>query len=167
MMHSELPSQSRLAELFDYSLMTGRLVWRIQLTSRTVAGCDAGTLSKQGYRKIKIDGKSYLSHRLIWKLVTGDDPGDLCLDHIDGDKTNNSWHNLRLATKRENCCNQPIRKRNEVGLKGVSRQYNKYHAKIQVNGHWIYLGSFSTPEEAHAAYCGAAKIGHGDFARFH
>lgn len=43
-------------------------------------------------------------------------------------------------------------KSNLTGYRGVSRSGIRYKAMKQIKGDRIYLGSFDTPEEAHAAY---------------
>jgi hypothetical protein len=51
-------------------------------------------------------------------------------------------------------------------LKGVTLLDNgRYQARIMADKQRFFLGSFSTPEEAHAAYCKAAVELHGEFAR--
>ena len=44
--------------------------------------------------------------------------------------------------------------------------YETYFARIRVDGKYLYLGSFSNPEEAHNAYCDAAIKYYGKFANF-
>jgi AP2 domain len=47
---------------------------------------------------------------------------------------------------------------NKTGLRGVSRIYNRFQARISRNGKRIVLGHFDTAELAHAAYRAAAVI---------
>jgi len=100
-------------------------------------------------------------------METALDPGDSLIDHIDGNPYNNKFANLRLATPRQNQCNQRRRCDNTSGLKGVSwsEERQKWQTGIQVNGKRIGLGRFNTKEEAYAAYCEAARRLHGEFAR--
>lgn len=88
------------------------------------------------------------------------------VDHKDCDSMNNRRDNLRIATNLENARNASLRKDNVSGFKGVTKQDNKWMARIRVNRKSIYLGYFSTPQEAHEAYCNAATFYFGDFARF-
>ncbi|MDR8091104.1 HNH endonuclease [Burkholderia gladioli] len=89
-----------------------------------------------------------LLHRVIWKLVTGDDPGDALIDHRDCDGYNNRWSNLRLATKAQNSMNRDKPATNSSGVKGVGRFRKKWRATIKLNDRAIHLGSFDTIEEA-------------------
>lgn len=96
--------------------------------------------------------------------MTGDWPANL-VDHIDMNKSNNAWSNLRDATKSQNGKNSRAKRTNKFGLKGVCKVGNRYQAQIGCDGVKHHLGLFGTPEEAHAAYAAAAKELHGEFAR--
>ena len=52
-------------------------------------------------------------------------------------------------------------------MKGVTKRkgYQRWRARIVVQGKEIHLGLFSTPELAHTAYIQAASVFFGDFAR--
>ena len=72
-----LPSVERLKELLDYSPDTGVSTWNVKRNQNIDQGSVAGTVTSEGYRKIRIDGKKYSAHRLAWVYMTGDDPGEL------------------------------------------------------------------------------------------
>ena len=162
-----LPTQERLQELFDYSVITGTLTRKIGVRG-FAAGRSVGCFnSTTGYWVASVDKQNYQVHRLVWKLVTGADPQDLDVDHIDGDGTNNAWHNLRLGTRSENSSNQRLRSDNTSGLKGACWDpiNRRWEARIGFERKSYFLGRFDTPEEAHAAYMAAAERLHGEFAR--
>lgn len=86
------------------------------------------------------------------------------VDHIFHNTLDNRKSVLREASHQKNCCNRKIRTDNKCGLKGVHKnKSNKWVAQVRHMGKNIYLGAFPSPEEAHAAYCEAAKGLHGDF----
>jgi hypothetical protein len=161
-----LPDQQELQRLLEYSVVTGKLYWRESRGGTAVKGSEAGGVHSTGYIRIRIN-KKYRAHRLIWKLVTGCDPTEL-IDHIDGDPINNAWHNLREATNRQNCFNRGTYSNNTSGFKGAywRPDCEKFQACIDANGGRVYLGCFSTAEEAAAAYRAAADRLHGEFARY-
>jgi hypothetical protein len=107
---------------------------------------------------------------LLHRALMGDPEGCL-VDHRDGNGLNNRREgeqgNLRIASASQNQHNRGANKANTTNLKGVSRRKDrdKWHAKIRVDGKLRHLGSFDTPENAHAAYCAAATKLHSQFAR--
>lgn len=163
-----LPPQDFLIKILDYNKETGELIWK-QTKSKAIKGNVAGYLRQCAhgsvYRMIRINGVGYSAHRLAWRIVTGQDPGALQIDHIDGNSTNNSWSNLRLASNAENQRNKGIFRNNKSGFKGVHKHGNRWKALIYFNKKKINLGCFDTPELAHMAYCKAAAELHGEFAR--
>ena len=154
----------RLRQLLDYNKDTGVFRWKV--SRRVRAGTIAGVIDAiDGYRRIKVDGKSYKAHRLAFLYVTGAFPPDQ-VDHVNMIRDDNRWRNLRAASRSENLRNCGPRKSNKCGYKVVSAHGNgKWQADICVNQRSIYLGVFNTPEEAHAAYVQAASKHHKEFAR--
>ena len=154
-------------EWFSYDQKTGNLIWRRSSKSIT-KGKIAGTVKSRGYRIVNFRGKSYPVHRIVWLLCTGQDPYPHCVDHVNGDRADNCFENLRLATVAENTRNQKLHPKNTSGYKGVSyiKRTGKWDARIKKEYKQYCLGVYSTKEEAYAAYCKAAQALHGDFARF-
>ena len=140
-----LPSQKKLQELFYYK--DGYLYWKVRIRTSIDLSKPAGYVAKDGYRAIKIEGKKYKAHRLIWKYHCGKDPKEF-IDHIDGNRTNNNMENLRESTNQQNGYNRGPPKNNKLGIKGVYKHRNKYAARIIINGKNKHLGVFNTIEEA-------------------
>ena len=82
------------------------------------------------------------------------------IDHIDGNRANNRWSNLRDVHIVINAQNKrgPMA-HNKSGFLGVS--WNKkdcaYVARIKVDGKYLSLGYHQTPEAASAAYVEAKR----------
>ena len=157
----------RLRELLDFNPETGELCWRIAPRHQRIEpGQSAGYVGRRGYLRIRIDGAAHQAHRLAWMHHHGTPPlGDI--DHIDGDRLNNRIANLRDVSKFTNQQNQVNRRFvGATGLTGVTRQRNKFEARISANGVSHHLGMFETAEAAHLAYLGAKKRLHFGDSRF-
>jgi len=91
-----------------------------------------------------------------------------CVDHRDGDGSNNRRENLRLASHAENIRNSRKYDNNTSGHKGTcwSKHASKWTAHIRVSEKRINLGYFDNIEDAAAAYRQAATKYHGEFANY-
>jgi HNH endonuclease len=152
----------RLWELLKYDPVTGVFTRRVRAGSR-VAGSIAGRLSADGYWYIGIDGRLYRASHLAWLYMTDRWPAEE-VDHRDVNPGNNSWENLREATRIQNQANK--RSYGALGVKGVRRYGAKFQAEIRAAGQYRYLGTFPTAEAASEAYARAAVEAWGEFARF-
>ena len=147
----------RAREVVDYDPDTGVFRWRRRMGSCAPAGAVAGSLNSKGYWYIQVDGYKYLAHRIAWLITNGAFPADQ-IDHIDGDQANNRLANLRAVTSAENKQNlRRAHRDNITGLLGVSPKRNGFTAEIRVDGERRRLGTFATPEQAHAAYLVAKR----------
>lgn len=156
----------RLREVLHYSPTTGLFFWLCSPNNSIRIGQQAGSVRKDGYREIGIDGKVYQASRLACLYMTGEWPSKE-VDHHDRNRDNNRWINLRDATVAENQWNAAREKHNTSGFKGVYYvgPRRQWMARISVNSHRRFLGLYPTAEAAYAAYCVAAKEYHGRFAR--
>jgi hypothetical protein len=147
---------SEVKERIDYDAETGRLIWIKSPSARAPVGSEAGTPSGCGYRQVKFNGIAYKAHRLIWLMQTGEWP-EHEIDHINGDRADNRWSNLRAATTAQNKQNLAKRTDNSTGATGVhwDKRINRWFGQIHANGKQHYLGSFDSKEEAAAAYAAA------------
>lgn len=135
----------QLRDLFDYNPLTGRLIWRRFIGGCSKAGKPAGGLNSKGYYRVRFDGKDYLASRVIYCWMTGEDPGDLSIDHIDRNPLNNCIWNLRKATVGQQIHNRTL------NCTGVRYQYGKYMMRIMIRGK-RYCKSYPTYEQAATAY---------------
>jgi hypothetical protein len=151
---------ARLRDVLHYELCTGTFVWNISTGYRAVVGALAGSVSPKGYLKIGIDKHVYYAHQLAWLYVFEQWP-KLQIDHVDGNRLNNQISNLRDVSKYVNAQNQRrAQNRSKTGLLGVSLCGDSYRTDIFINKKNKYLGLFSTPELAHAAYLEAKRKHH-------
>ena len=145
--------------ILSYCPETGSFTWLVN-RHRKQPGQQAGSIDSGGYIRITIDGQRYMGHRLAWLLVHGEWPSN-CIDHVNRDRSDNRFTNLRAATNAENCQNH-LREPGASGLRGVKwhSQRRKWQAAIRVNGLRKHLGLFQTADEASAAYQAARKSLH-------
>jgi len=116
-----------------------------------------GTLRSDGYLEINIKGCVYKNHRLAFLYMVGQWPNHV--DHVNGDRCDNRWVNLRNVDRCENMKNKRIGSNNTSGTLGVTwfPQTGQWRVRINVNGERISLGLFDTLDEAVAARKGAEK----------
>lgn len=100
-----------------YDPITGFFHWSVTRAPRCRYGARAGSLNRYGYLEIKVHGRRYMAHRLVWLLKYGLTPAPE-IDHINGNRADNRICNLRLATRKQNAAN--VRRHSDMasGLKG-------------------------------------------------
>ena len=157
----EIPSQCLLRSLIDYNAESGEMWWLHR--GREFFGKDSAykrwntrycgarafaSPHKDGYLQGCLFKRSYLAHRIIYKLHYGCDP--LHIDHIDGVRDNNAIENLRSVTHTDNMRNTKRRGDNLTGATGVTyiEEYDRWRAMISVDKKNISLGCYATKEEA-------------------
>lgn len=157
-------TQARLKEVLRYSAIVGVFEWRV--AGRKIRpGYLAGGVVGTGYVRITIDRVPYPAHQLAWLYMTGEWPPER-IDHRDGDRSNNAFTNLRLATDAQNSWNSKKKASNRSGVKGVffCNTTKKWVATFDMNGKVAYRKSFSALEDARAGIRGAREKLQGEFA---
>lgn len=157
-------SAELVRNLFNYSEDSGIFTRKIKTGRNTHAGQIIGSYDMHGYLTTRINRVSYKLHRLAWLYVTGEMPsGDI--DHINGDRTDNRFCNLRDVPRLRNLQNRiSPNKLKKSGLPlGVFQDKSRFEAAISVNNKKISLGRFDTPEQASAAYLSAKAKMHVGF----
>ena len=145
----------------SYDAETGEVRWKLRIGTRSKIGALVGS-AHDGYLRVKIYGRLYMLHRLVWFIHTGEWP-KYEIDHINGNRRDNRIDNLRDVPKRINQQNQhKARASSTTGLLGVSkcRHRDGFLAQIRVNRKTKHLGFFATEAQAHAAYLAAKSVWH-------
>ena len=136
-------TQEYLKECVDYDPETGVFKWKerpkhhfekelsYHSFNANLAGKEIHTVVSGGYMSIKIHGKMYGAHRVAFLFMEGYMPENH-VDHIDRDKSNNRWGNLREVSRNCNSQNCNISKNNKSGVTGVcwNRADKKWKAYI-------------------------------------
>lgn len=117
-----LPAQDVLLQLLRYDPDTGKLFWHergaewfvaksparaaalCRLWNERYAETEAFSHVSDGYKVGAVFGANYKAHRIIWKMQTGEDADQI--DHINGDRVDNRWINLRNVSSSENSRNK-------------------------------------------------------------
>lgn len=177
-----IPSADELHRLLAYNTETGILTWKprrledfpsakhFQSWRAATANPEAGrgVIDKFGekmYKQLCINGTKYLAHRVIWTMFRGEIPDGAWLDHINQDKWDNRVENLRLCNCSQSVWNRGRQKSRAEGMpRGVCAVNGRFMANITHLKKRIYLGCFTTKEEASKVYQEAALKYHGEFA---
>ncbi len=153
---------ARLRELLDYNQHTGEFTRKVRTARRMRVGEVAGNVNSAGYVVIMVEGRSHKAHRLAWLHVTGLWPDDE-IDHVNGNRADNRFENLRSVDRATNIQNQRRAHRDTLtGVLGVTMDRREGCAKpfmpqIVVDGKRRGLGNFATVGEAHAVYLSAKR----------
>jgi hypothetical protein len=161
-----------IREIFSYDPILGELRWLSRDgKSRTINSWNArytdtvaGSVKSNGYIEVHLQAKMYKAHRVVWVWMTGEWPAKQ-IDHINLNRSDNRWANLREATHSENQRNALAFKSNALGVRGVHCAHGRFIAQIDINGKHIYLGSRATLKEAAKLYQAAIAEHHGKFGR--
>ncbi len=150
-----------------YTPDSGELRWLLDSyrRMRAKAGDVAGSDNGNGYIQVGLLGNNCPAHRLAWALTHKIWPVPHGIDHINGVRNDNRLCNLRAATQAENTQNRVGSRASKTGVKGVVYWKGAYMAQIGYNYKSIYLGRYSTLEEAKQAYEDAARRLQGEFFR--
>lgn len=159
--------RSRCCELLEYLPEDGSLRWRVGRRGSAKAGDVAGTVETNGYIRLRIDGRRYQAHRLVWLIAFGRMP-DGEIDHINGNRSDNRLANLRDVTGRQNTQNRQraYKSKARTDVVGPSFQTSRgmWLVNIRVDGRSKFIGRYLTIDEAESAYLDAKRQYHPGFA---
>ena len=145
---TNLITKELLLNHLSYNKTSGKMFWKNPTSNRVKVGQEVGTLCNTGHLKVRLIGKSLYLHRLIWFLEMGKWP-DKHIDHVNKNKTDNRFTNLRECDDLLNSIN-----RSRGGLMGCyfSKQKQKWIVDSKLNGVRKTKGGFNTEYEAHRYY---------------
>jgi len=155
-------TQAELKAIFHYDPETG-VFTRLKKHRYPVAGSTKGV--EGGYIRMCIKRKCYVLHRLAWLYVYGRFPTE-AIDHINGDKLDNRFLNLREASHAQNMRNIGWRKDSKAVLKNVYfiPSKNLYKVKMKVGAKPKILAYSEDIEFAELIAIEARNLYHGAFA---
>jgi HNH endonuclease/AP2 domain-containing protein len=157
-----LPDRDVLLRMFNYDPDIGSLKHLVgSRNGYRKPGDEVRTIVK-GYLQTRLFGVLRYAHRIIWKMMTGNDA--LAIDHMNRNTLDNRWVNLREVSHTQNTGNTGVTSnRNVSGIKGVywDKEARKWRVKIGVGGKLVHIGRFDTLEDAAIAYESAALVHYG------
>ena len=158
-------SHAQLLAEFSYNPEEG-IFCRLVRAGRIQPGPIENVPTGMGYVYIAIHNRKYFAHRLAWFYVHGVWPKEQ-IDHVNGDKTDNRFCNLREATHQQNSGNKKAYKNNSSGVKGVAWDASRelWMAYVVTNRKMKNLGRYSRFEDAVAVRTEAARARDGEFFR--
>ena len=147
-----LPSIDIIKNKFTYH-KNGYLLWNIDVINNRIRKGDIvkGKLHKSGslfYKYVGINGKSYAEHRIIWYLLTKENPENNDVDHINRNTLDNRIENLRKVTTAQNNTNKNRYKNNTTGYAGIYEENGRYAATVFHNGKRYRNKTHTTLEKA-------------------
>lgn len=101
--------------------------------------------NRGGYLIGRVCGRNVFAHRIAWAYMTGAWPEE-DIDHINGDRSDNRFENLREVSRTENLKNRGLCKRNKSGEIGIYWGADRGKWRVELMN--IKIGSFDTKEEA-------------------
>lgn len=104
-------------------------------------------VTKNGYGYVIVRGSRFLAHRLAFALVTGEFPTN-DVDHINGDRLDNRWVNLRLATRQQNLFNRDKNRNKKLPKNVYAHPSGRYRVKMKVDSVTKHFGYYDTAEDA-------------------
>ena len=114
-------TQKEVKKYLDYNPDTGIFKWKISI-GVAKPNKIAGHKNTFNYIEIRIKGKSYKAHRLVWLYMYGEFPKKF-IDHINRKKDDNRICNLRDADAKLNSNNRLLPKSKNKTITGIQGIY--------------------------------------------
>jgi len=145
-----------LRQHLHYDPATGIFRWisnNLHLTE-SIKRRNAGSVHASGYRRIKVDGTLYTATHLAYLYMENEWPPEGSqMDHINRDKDDNRYENLRAVSPTTNARNKRIYNNNTSGHKSIHINHKRvrgptYTVRITYNHKKIFVGTYKTVEAA-------------------
>lgn len=152
-------TQDILKSIINYNEHTGIFTWLKPTGRRISVGDTPKTPSTPNkYMRIGIFNIRYPAHRLAFLYMEGYLPENE-VDHINRNKLDNRWANLREVGRSCNVRNRDLSPLNKSGVKGVSydKYRNKWTVRLRYNNKYKYFGRYINFSDAVMARYHAEK----------
>lgn len=147
-----------LKDYLYYEEVSGEFRWKLKPSTSVEVG------DLVGPNRVTLFGEKYSLNRVAWFFSRGEDVGELYIDHINGNRSDNGIDNLRPAEPSQNSFNAKLREDNSSGVKGVSKARKGWRASVRHFGERS-VEYHKTLEEAEAAAIRMRSQLHTQFAR--
>jgi hypothetical protein len=130
-----------------FEVIDGILISKVDYRKHKV-GYEVGYEDSDGYRVVKVLGRKFKTHHVVWYLCKGRWP-EMNLDHINGDKLDNRFENLRELSHEQNL-RSFASIRGAIPFRGVcfDKATSKFSAQAGCNSKQKHLGYYDTAEKA-------------------
>ena len=110
--------------------------------------------TSHGYLELRFRTTKYYAHRVAWFLVTGEQPQHI--DHVNGNREDNCWFNLRSGTRSQNMLNSKSHRRGQKPGVYFNKDQKKWRltipASMSKTGKQLYIGSYDSLDLANEAF---------------
>lgn len=135
-------SNELIDSMLSYDPDSGVFIWKSNSGSAR-KGKNAGTVNSAGYITICVGGVMHRAHRIAFYVMTGKFP-EKTVDHINGDRKDNRWSNLRSVGQSINLKNSKMSISNKSGVVGVfwEKRNSRWRSiVVDFHGKYIYKSS--------------------------
>lgn len=142
-------TQEILKQYLDYNEWTGIFTWLKTEANSIKVGDTAGCYDQDGYVVITLLGKVYKAHRLAFLYMEGKlPPVTLDVDHDNRITSDNTWTNIRTATRSQNQQNAVRANSLSTSIKGLTLIQNgtRYKATVNLEGK-VYTKHFPVEDK--------------------